>query len=190
MPTPELIFGGVNPEKNDALKTEAAADRPSDTDPAAESHDSPSPTNREKAESSADGRQTAVPEREIEIDFVRSSGPGGQNVNKVSSKAQLRWRVGDSAAFNDHQKDLIRRAAGNRLNAADEIVLSEQSERSQPRNREEAIARLQRLVTEALTPRKVRKPTKPSRAAKERRLEEKRRQGEKKQGRREPKGGW
>lgn len=132
----------------------------------------------------------AVPEDEISIDFVRSSGPGGQKVNKTSSKAQLRWHVGGSAAFSDHQKELIRKAAGKRLNAEDEIVLSAEAERSQPQNREAVIARLQRLVRQALTPKKVRKPTKVSPAQKRKRLEDKRRQGEKKRQRRPPSGEW
>lgn len=131
-----------------------------------------------------------VPANEIGLVFVRSSGPGGQNVNKTSTKAQLRWNVGASKAFSDEQKAAIRRRAGPRLNSRDEIVLAAESERSQLRNREEAIRRLQDLVDEALTPRKARKPTKVSRAQKRRRLSEKRAHGEKKSTRRSPQGEW
>jgi ribosome-associated protein len=131
-----------------------------------------------------------VPEDEIKVDFVRSSGPGGQKVNKTSSKAQLRWHVGGSAAFSEHQKELIRKAAGKRLNAEDEIVLSAEAERSQPQNRAAAIERLQRLVAKALAPKKTRKPTKVSVAQKRKRLEDKRRQGEKKRQRKPPTGEW
>ena len=131
-----------------------------------------------------------VPFGEISIDFVRSSGPGGQKVNKTSSKAQLRWNVGGSEAYTDEQKELIRESAGNRLNVEDEIVLSEQNERSQYQNRDAVIKRLQALVAEALTPKKERKPTKPSRAQKQRRLDEKKKQSQKKKMRKSPKGGW
>ncbi len=132
----------------------------------------------------------AVPESEIQLEFVRSSGPGGQNVNKTSSKAQLRWRVGDSQAFTEEQKAAIRAYAGNRLNNEDEIVLAAQAERSQVQNREEVIRRLQELVTDALAPKKERKATRVSRSQKEQRLSEKRRIGEKKQQRKLPRGEW
>lgn len=133
-----------------------------------------------------EGNPSAVPESEISIDFVRSSGPGGQKVNKTSSKAQLRWHIGSSEAFTEEQKDAIRRAAGGRLNADDEVVLSSDVERSQIRNREDVIRRLQKLVTDALTPRKERKPTKVSKAQKQKRLDEKRKRGEQKKLRKKP----
>jgi ribosome-associated protein len=135
----------------------------------------------------------SVPEHEFRIEFVRSSGPGGQNVNKTSSKAQLRWKVGKSQAFTEEQKALIRLAAGNRLNNEDEIVISDQTTREQPQNKAKAIERLQDLVAKALTPKKEREmtETKEVREAKERaRLEAKFRKKETKQQRREPKGGW
>lgn len=131
-----------------------------------------------------------VPENEIELDFVRSSGPGGQNVNKTSSKAQLRWNVGRSRAFTDEQKAAIRQAAGNRLTSEDEIILSAQTERSQSQNRDEVVQRLQDLVAEALTPEKERKATKVSRTQKRARLEDKRRTSDKKSGRKPPRGEW
>jgi ribosome-associated protein len=127
-----------------------------------------------------------VPESEIELDFVRSSGPGGQNVNKKSTKVQLRWNVSASQAFDESQKAFIRAAAGNRLNDQDEIVLASQSERSQTQNRDEVIRRLQDLVAAALAPRKSRKLRKVSRSQKQQRLGEKRRVGEKKKSRRPP----
>lgn len=131
-----------------------------------------------------------VPESEMHLEFVRSSGPGGQKVNKTSSKAQLRWSVRESRAFTEEQKTLIREAAGNRLNNEDEIVLSSQTERSQMQNREDVTLRLQELVADALTPQKERKETRVSRSQKERRLDDKRRAGEKKQNRRPPRGEW
>ncbi len=131
-----------------------------------------------------------VPESEIRLEFARSSGPGGQNVNKVSSKAQLRWHVGGSAAFTDGEKASIRAFAGNRLTKDDEIALSAESERSQLQNREEAIRRLRELVRAALAPKKKRTPTKVSRSQKRKRLESKRIVGERKKNRRPVRGEW
>jgi len=131
-----------------------------------------------------------IPESELRLDFSRSSGPGGQNVNKVSSKAQVRWRVGDSAAFSDEQKSLIRAFAGKHLNKEDEIVLAAESERSQLQNKEEVVRRLNALVALALTPKKKRKPTRVSRSQKRKRVEQKRLVGEKKKSRKAPRGEW
>ncbi len=129
-----------------------------------------------------------VPEEEIQLEFVRSSGPGGQNVNKTASKAQLRWRVGGSQAFTEEQRAAIRVRAGKRLNSQDEIVIIAQTERSQSQNRYEVIQRLQDLVAEALTPKKIRRPTRVSRSQKRQRLENKRRIGEVKRTRQPPRG--
>lgn len=129
-----------------------------------------------------------VPEQEIRLEFVRSSGPGGQNVNKTSSKAQLRWHVGGSQTFTEEQKALIRTSAGNRLNGEDEIVLASQTTRSQARNRVEAIERLQNLVAKALMPMKKRRLTRVSRSQKRKRLEDKRRTAELKRTRKPPRG--
>lgn len=91
-----------------------------------------------------------IPHDEIHIDFVRASGPGGQNVNKTATKAQLRWRVGASRAFSPQEKEWIRARMRNRINNNDEIVLSSSAERSQARNKEAATKQLQRLVRYAL----------------------------------------
>lgn len=130
------------------------------------------------------------PVAELTITFSHSSGPGGQNVNKVATRAQLHWNVGKSAAFTDAQKALIRRAAGRRLNANDEIVLSAENERSQSQNKANVIERLERLIADALRPRKVRRPTRVSRNQKRKRLESKRIVGEKKKLRKSPRGEW
>ena len=132
----------------------------------------------------------AVPESEISIDFVRSSGPGGQKVNKTSSKAQLRWSVCGSLAFTEAQKAAIRESAGHRLNNEDEIVLSAETERSQFQNRTEVIRRLQELVAGALAPRKERQPTKVSRSQKQQRLDDKSRIAGKKRDRKPSPGDW
>lgn len=115
-----------------------------------------------------------IPEHELSISFARSGGKGGQNVNKVATKATVRWRVGASAAFSEEEKQRLRRALGNRLTKDDEIIISASAERSQLQNRVRATARLNELAACALRPKKVRRPTKPTRAAKEWRLLEKR----------------
>lgn len=133
---------------------------------------------------------TAVPESEISVEYARSSGPGGQNVNKRSTKAVLHWNVGASAVFTEAQKADIMAAAGKRLNEADEIVLSAEDERSQSQNRDNAVARLQELVDRALAPRKVRRPIKVSRTQKAKRLGEKRILAQKKSTRRRSADEW
>lgn len=130
----------------------------------------------------------AVPDAEIRLEFVRASGPGGQNVNKTASKAQLRWYVGGSSTFTAEQKAAIRAFAGHRLNSEDEIVLAAQTERSQSQNRDDVIRRLQELVAAALAPKKVRRKTRVSRSQKQKRLEDKRRTGEVKRARKPPRG--
>ncbi len=132
----------------------------------------------------------AIPESEMRLEFTRSSGPGGQNVNKVSSKAQLHWSVGRSGTFTDTQKALIRAYAGKLLNKHDDIVLSAESERSQLQNKEEVIRRLLELVARALAPKKKRTPTKVSRAQKRKRVEQKRIVGERKKLRKSMRGEW
>jgi len=114
-----------------------------------------------------------IPDNELRFDFVRSSGPGGQKVNKTSSKVQLRWTVGPSAVFSFEQKELIRAGLRNQLNKNDEIIISSDEERSQFQNKAKAIERLNNLVNKILTPRKKRLPTKPTRASKIKRLESK-----------------
>lgn len=125
-----------------------------------------------------------VPESELDIRFVRSSGPGGQKVNKTSSKAQLRWKLEDSPSFTPEEKSILRDRLNSRLTKEGEIVISSDQERSQLQNKEAAIQILQNLVSEALTPRKERKATKPTNSSKERRLDEKTKHGARKRERR------
>lgn len=127
-----------------------------------------------------------VPENEIKVEYTRSSGPGGQNVNKRDTKAVLHWNIGTSVSFTDTEKTTLRSFFENRLNSEDEVVLSVDSERSQARNRDTAVERLQSLAQQALIPKKKRRVTKPTRASKERRLENKRRTASKKSGRKYP----
>lgn len=123
---------------------------------------------------------------ELHFSASRSSGPGGQHVNKVSTKMELRFHVASSALLSDAEKELIAEKLTSRINAAGELVLVSQSERSQLQNKEKVTEKFYLLITRALTPRKKRTPTKPSRASKEERLEAKRQNSEKKERRKSP----
>lgn len=114
-----------------------------------------------------------IPESEVRITFARSSGAGGQNVNKLSTKAIAHWKVGESVVFSSLEKGLIREKLKNRLNSDDEIVLMADDERSQPQNRSNVIERLNVVVNGALYVPKKRRPTRPTRSSKERRLNSK-----------------
>jgi len=112
--------------------------------------------------------------------FSRAGGPGGQNVNKVNTKATLRLRLCDIAGLTGAELERARMALANRITGAGEIVISSDEERSQRANLERAYARLEALLAAAGKLPKARRPTKPSRAAKEQRLQAKRAQGRKK----------
>ena len=111
----------------------------------------------------------------------RSSGPGGQNVNKVSTRVELRFDVKGSALLTADEKEIILVRFAKRINAVGELILVAQNDRSQLKNREKVIEKFYALLSKALTPVKERKPTKPSMAAKEKRLEEKQAISEKKE---------
>ncbi len=112
-----------------------------------------------------------IPENEFIITFARSSGAGGQNVNKTSTKVIIHWPVGKSLVLTDEEKGRVREKLANRINNEDELVVMSEEERSQPQNREIAIARLQELVTQALRVPKKRYPTRPTKGSKLRRIE-------------------
>ncbi len=114
-----------------------------------------------------------IPENELNISFARSSGKGGQNVNKTSTKVIVHWLVGKSVVLTDEEKARVREKLANRINNEDELVLMSEEERSQPQNREIAIARLQELVAGALHVPKKRRPTRPTKSSKLKRLESK-----------------
>lgn len=119
-------------------------------------------------------------ENEVSWEFIRSSGPGGQNVDKVATAAQLRLDVANSPSLPDGVRRRLMRLAGNRMTESGELILTAQSHRSQARNRQEALDRLVELMREAARPPKKRKKTRPSKAAKRRRREAKRRHSQKK----------
>ncbi len=107
---------------------------------------------------------------EIEESFVRASGPGGQNVNKVSSAVQLRFDLSGSRSLPEEVRERLARLAGHRLTRDGVIVIIAQRYRTQERNRQDALDRLVALIRRAAVPPTPRRPTTPSRAAKERRL--------------------
>lgn len=109
------------------------------------------------------------------IDFARSSGPGGQNVNKVNTKVIARVPLCTLAGLDDKEMELVRTRLAGRINAKDEIVVSVQEERSQVQNRERALNKLIALIVAAARRMPPRIPTKPTRASKERKLTTKRR---------------
>jgi len=120
---------------------------------------------------------------ELEFRFVHAAGPGGQNVNKVATAVQLRFDAGRSPALNEAVRQRLRRLAGRRYTSAGIIVIEARRFRSQERNRADAVARLVTLIRKAAEPPRRRCPTRPSRAAKQRRLDAKKQRGSIKQGR-------
>ena len=112
-----------------------------------------------------------IPDADLEVAFIRSSGPGGQNVNKVASAVQLRFSVARNTTLRDDVKARLRALAGQRLTDADEILIQARESRSQEHNRRDAEERLLDLVRRALVAPKKRRATKPTRASKERRLD-------------------
>lgn len=126
----------------------------------------------------------SIDERELQLEFVRASGPGGQKVNKVATAVQLRFDVIDSPSLPDDVRDRLIRLAGKRMTEDGVLVIEARRYRTQDRNRKDAINRLISLIQKATVPPKPRRKTKPTPASKERRLDNKRRRSEIKRRRR------
>jgi ribosome-associated protein len=120
---------------------------------------------------------------ELEWKFIRASGPGGQNVNKVSSAVQLRFLLPQNTSLPVAVRNRLRAIAGHRINDDGTLLIAARSERSQEQNRSAALARLADLINTAMVEPKIRKKTRPTKASKERRIESKKRRGNTKSGR-------
>ena len=127
-------------------------------------------------------RRFHLPESELAWRFSRSSGPGGQHVNTTDTRVELVWSLASTASLSAAQKELVARQLRHRV-VDGEITIVASQYRSQHRNREAARVRLEELVTKAMIPPKSRHATKPSRAARQRRLDDKKRRGDLKRGR-------
>jgi len=115
----------------------------------------------------------SIDEREIEESFVRASGPGGQNVNKLATAVQLRFDVRRSPSLDDEVRARLERLAGSRLTREGVLVITAQRHRTQARNRQDALDRLLDLIRRAAVPPLPRRPTKPTAASRKRRVEAK-----------------
>ncbi len=128
----------------------------------------------------------SIPLSELTFRFSRSSGPGGQHVNKAATRVELLFDVANSPSLADEQREQVMRRLSSRIDSAGVLHVVSQATRSQKQNRDLAIERFVRLMRKGLEPEKKRKPTRPTRAAKERRLREKKRRAEIKRYRRRP----
>jgi ribosome-associated protein len=125
-----------------------------------------------------------IPEAELRLSFARSSGPGGQNVNKVSSKAIMHFDVLNSPSLPPDLKDRFKNAYSSRITTSGEVVIHSDEFRDQPKNIQAGYDKLRQMILTVLKPPKKRRPTKPTRGSKLRRLNDKKTRGQTKQNRR------
>ncbi len=124
--------------------------------------------------------------KEFTFNTSRSGGAGGQNVNKVSTKVELRFSVANSILLSDREKEIILEKLSNKINSEGILIIVSQAERTQLGNKQRCIEKFYALLTKALTPKKKRKPTKPTKASERKRIETKKIQSEKKEQRKKP----
>jgi ribosome-associated protein len=130
----------------------------------------------------------AIDERDLDERFVRASGPGGQNVNKVSTAVELRFQIDGYSALPEDVRERLARLAGRRLTNDGEIVIQAVAHRTQERNRADALARLVELIARAAVRPKMRRPTRVSKTQKAKRVDDKTRRGAVKAARARPRG--
>ena len=127
-----------------------------------------------------------IPLREFRFSFARSSGPGGQNVNKVNTKATLRWPLGSTASLPEPVRRRLLAKYARRVNAQGELVITSQRFRDAGRNVADCLEKLRKMLAEAAVAPKARRPTRPTSASVRRRLDQKRKHSQKKRLRRQP----
>ncbi len=127
-----------------------------------------------------------IPETELAWTFARSGGPGGQNVNKVASKALLRWNIAASIALPEEVKNRLALQQKRFFTLEGELIISSQLTRDQDRNRQDCVDKLRAMILQALETPKPRKKTRPSRGSKRRRLQDKKMRSQTKQQRQRP----
>jgi len=127
-----------------------------------------------------------IPKDEFEFRFDRSSGPGGQNVNKVNTKVTLRWRITTSASLPEFVRERLIQQNRRRITTSGDLLITSQRFRDQRRNIDDCLGKLRNMLDEATVVRKQRKPTKATKGSRERRLKEKRARSESKQRRKSP----
>lgn len=129
-----------------------------------------------------------IPREEFEFTYARSSGPGGQNVNKVNSKVLLRWRITESPSLREDVRQRFLEKFKTRVTQDGDLIITSQRSRDQAKNVDDCLEKLREMIKAVAIPPKKRRPTNPSKASKKRRLADKKAVGAKKQGRRG--GGW
>jgi ribosome-associated protein len=135
-------------------------------------------------------KNIVIPQDEVEVEFVRGSGPGGQHVNKAATAVQLRFDVANSPSLPDDVRQRLVELAGNQVTKEGVLIIDARRYRSQRRNRQDAVNRLVKLIRRAARKPKARRKTKPTRASIERRLRNKRRRSEIKRLRKPPRRDW
>jgi len=122
----------------------------------------------------------SLQEDELTFTFIRAGGPGGQNVNKVATAAQLRFDVAHSPAFSDEIRQRLIKLAGNRMTLQGELIIKASRHRTQERNRQDALTQLKKLIIQAAIRPKIRRKTKPTYGSQQQRLDKKKLHGRKK----------
>jgi ribosome-associated protein len=128
----------------------------------------------------------AIPLTEFDFEYMRSSGPGGQNVNKTSTKVRLRWNVVDSPSIDEGLLQRIQQNFRSRITGEGEFLVTSQRTRDRETNRADCLEKLAEMIRQVATPPKKRRPTRPTRGSKERRLQNKKQRSQRKEMRRPP----